>query len=702
MRSAAFPEPVPRRGLSRVYAALAALCLATLGIGTVQTLGPVETPTAQAAETELIEVEVESFEPALPARDGELTISGTLTNTSDSAIANVRPYLWRNQGPLTNRASLDPVLEGTLPSEGRVFVDGAFENVTDDRGPMQPGEELPFTVTAKIEDLDLPRASGVYPVGVDVLGQVDNGAVSVPGQTRLLLPLPAEGATEPEPSKITSVVMFNAEPTMYAPGQFVNDDLAAEVSRGGRLATLLETARTEGISWAIDPSLYDELTAMAQGYQVRDEQGNLTEGTGSAVAARWLADFDALNDSVGFRLPYAGVDAEAAIVNEQPELIDRAAELGATSDLGGLPVLEWFDDGMIDLDTLEATTGLDPTVVLTSNADSAHRLLQSPADTEAPLVRYDPLAYAGGPEGTSDAHRRQRLLAESYIDARSQPSGGGTVRVITTAEQARADVAAEAPWVERLSLTELLGTDPNEWSETFSGSTSEPLTPEQLELMAGIEERSDSYIGAQSDPEDSAQSITHALARASSTTWRGRAEAQAEFLAPVQARIEAFFGGDELSLEATSRVTMDDQQGLFPVTISSQLDEPVNVAVIFTSSNDARLSIPDTEVVRVPPGESVTVDARPKAATNGTVPVVAHLVTPDRTEIGPGVEIEVQATRLGAVGWVIVAVSGVVLVVSTLLRIRQVRRHGKAPAETATDDDPVPTETTSAPSGAAR
>ena len=41
----------------------------------------------------------------------------------------------------------------------------------------------------------------------------------------------------------------------------------------------------------------------------------------------------------------------------------------------------------------------------------------------------------------------------------------------------------------------------------------------------------------------------------------------------------------------------------------------------------------------------------------------------------------VETTNLGLIGWVIVIVSGLVLVVSTALRIRQVRRAQARPRE---------------------
>ena len=74
------------------------------------------------------------------------------------------------------------------------------------------------------------------------------------------------------------------------------------------------------------------------------------------------------------------------------------------------------------------------------------------------------------------------------------------------------------------------------------------------------------------------------------------------------------------------------------------------------------------------PGDSETAQLPVEASGNGVVDARVHVEALDGRRLTPDVTITVEATSLGAVGWVITVVSGVVLVASTAWRIRQVRR----------------------------
>jgi len=63
------------------------------------------------------------------------------------------------------------------------------------------------------------------------------------------------------------------------------------------------------------------------------------------------------------------------------------------------------------------------------------------------------------------------------------------------------------------------------------------------------------------------------------------------------------------------------------------------------------------------------------AGGNGLVEATLSVQTADGIRVSEAVPITFDATNLGQVGWIVVAVSGVVLVVTTGLRIWQVRRR---------------------------
>ena len=74
-------------------------------------------------------------------------------------------------------------------------------------------------------------------------------------------------------------------------------------------------------------------------------------------------------------------------------------------------------------------------------------------------------------------------------------------------------------------------------------------------------------------------------------------------------------------------------------------------------------------------GSTVLVPA--ESAGGGVVSARVHVETADGHRLTPDREIAVETTNVGTIGWVIVIASGLVLVVTTAHRIRQVRRQGK-------------------------
>src|SRR5690606_2310375 len=106
-------------------------------------------------------------------------------------------------------------------------------------------------------------------------------------------------------------------------------------------------------------------------------------------------------------------------------------------------------------------------------------------------------------------------------------------------------------------------------------------------------------------------------------------------------------------------VTLSGNTGVFPLTVINDLDEPVNVALEIKSANVDRLRIEPVAVREVPAGERVYIDVTAQAAANGKVPIDVQLIAADGSPIGPSRQTVVNATDYGTIGWVIVAVAGV-------------------------------------------
>lgn len=164
------------------------------------------------------------------------------------------------------------------------------------------------------------------------------------------------------------------------------------------------------------------------------------------------------------------------------------------------------------------------------------------------------------------------------------------------------------------------------------------------------------------------------LSRSVSASWIGTTRATA-WTSAVTNTVGAAAVAGKVSLSASPRVLMSSRTNEFPVTVINRLPEPITVRVVFTSDNPQRISMADTAPITVDAGQSQTINVRPEASSNGLVNVTAGLRTTSGQSVGQISRIAVEVTELGMIGWIIVVVSGAVLVATTVLRIRQVRRN---------------------------
>lgn len=651
------------------------------------------TPSAPAhavkpdTEQQRAEIVFDTMTPSMPTREGRITLTGHVRNTTSEPISNLQVLMWRDQSPITAEEGFTAAVESpaTTPYGSRMVTEGAFQTLTDDRMPsLAPGEEAPFEVTADVSELELPSTGGVYLIGAHALGQIGGGGVETLGRNRMFMPLPAEG--EPASSPTTpsvDLVVLSTQPKRTGSGTFINDSLTEELADGGRLHTLLQTASAPQSSWIIDPALYSAVKQMAEGYELHgggDPQGQ-------RVAAAWLEDFQRLDPANGFRATYGLPDAAAVAHGGHVDLWDRIDTADqAVPDLEHLPRLDLSGGGRVD----DAAVGLleqgEPIAVLSSTAESEHTLLEPVG--KQPIVRFDPDLFTGGPgpaPAASELHRRQRLLAESWVQATNGETEP-TVRVITTGVDARAVLAADAPWQEHITFRDLLSGQRFEWSQTFDYSKTDAEREALNTTDNGLGELQADYAAVASlmsaDESVDGQG-DRAMANMSSSWWRGRPDALGSYSGTLRDGVAHILGPQSVSLAVSPSVTMLARDGSsFPASVQNHLDVPIVVALHFESAQPQRLDVPSMTNIEIPPQGTTTVTVRPEANANGPVQVKAQLATQNGTPLGNTTPILVNATNLGAIGWIIVVASGIVLVLTTALRIRQVRRE-RARAEDA-------------------
>ncbi|MFZ1411703.1 MAG: DUF6049 family protein, partial [Micropruina sp.] len=233
--------------------------------------------------------------------------------------------------------------------------------------------------------------------------------------------------------------------------------------------------------------------------------------------------------------------------------------------------------------------------------------------------------------------------------------------------------AASPRWLASSSLETLLASAPAEPPAALTIPVKNPrlgrVTFASIDELAGD-------LTAFSDlvPESVLAGRSQAiLSKAASGSWIGVPGSR--YLRALQSAVGKDAVSKGVRLNATPRFLMSSRTNYFPLTITNELAESIRVRVIVTSENPARLTIPSSELVTVAPGESHTVNIRPEGTSNGIVGVTAHVASESGRRVTPNTRITVEVTELGIIGWVIVIASGLVLVVATGWRIRQVRRQ---------------------------
>lgn len=684
------------RSLGSVSRRTPAVALATLLGLLIALAGMVATaPDAHAVDDpHPVTIELEAVEPALPTRNGNITLRGRAINRSDQPITSAQVVFWRRTPAITSQAELTR-LTSLPPSEvhgSQLWsAESSYRRLTDDRNPVwDPGEAMTFEVSARVADLGLARASGAFLVGVEVVGRVDQRPLLTVGQSRSMVPLGADGAASTTGTdRVVTAVVLSSRPSMTSPGVFLDDHLADELAPDGRLTRLLEAARRDDVSWLIDPALHQEVTAMAADYRVEGQEQ--PDPAGQQYAMRWLADFGQLNRNNGYRTAFALPDVSMLAHQDLTAVMDRVVTAGADVDrIADLPLLAYVDGGLIDPDAVPLAETGAPVAIMAANPEAGDGLL-APLNT-VPLIRYSADATTGGPgpaPSAGVAQVRQRLLAGSFLTALQQP-GATSVRVISTAAAATADPASNAPWVRRVTIGALLKDRQVPWSGAMPydhQARAEELNTEQVSGLREIVRSYDHFANMLVDPQPVEAETEAALARSVSSWWRDDPAGFDAFIGPRVAAVQPLWSGDALSLAAQRSVLMSGQSGSFPMTVTNRLTRAVRVTVNFESDQPQRLSIPPIPDVVVGAGEAVTVNVQPHAVGNGPVRVSALVTSPDGTPVSKRIWLTVEATDLGRVGWIIVVASGIVLLAATTLRVRKVRRE-RADAATPGSDTP--------------
>lgn len=622
-----------------------------LAVALFVTAGITLTPRPAAAAGSYLDVSITQVStPTLDLSDPEarVSISGTVTNVSTQPIRYSVVHFWRSPRPLTTQAEVAAGLANP-PAGERLFKSDDNLAVLSREDSFGPGEQKSFTVTGTIGELTtegtpLSATDVAYLLGVQVVGTPDDttGRLLIGRDTIAI-------AATTEATRSSSIALLTTSATAWSTdGTFPDASLEADLR--GRLDTLLASAERGDVVAAIDPALYLAASTLSGAHEVDGE-----DAPGSGIALRWVQRVDALAEQNRlWRLPFGNPDLARAQATGQLSQVLAAAKLALPSDLSHLPSVAVLTPGSTS-DILPSLRDFT-TVVIAGGSGSQAGSPNVIAGAEAPTV-----------EGVPDGLQVSRRVVDELLAPRPP------LYLIATPEDAALDEA----------LTEVhTRTAPTALPQTAlvwpKATTVAPWTQiaEALKQATGDAHLFASLTGT-------APVGTAALTAAA---YGAGFPLESDAVAWVRANMPPPVDKTSIRLRVAKSLVMGSKTNNFPATLTNELDLPVTVMVRFSSDTPQRIRVPDTDAVTVQPGESLTLNIVPQASSNGVSLVRGQVTTLSGVPIGQPVTVEITATDLGRIGWVIIVICGAVVLGGTAWRIRTVRRD-RGPVAPATDKD---------------
>ena len=451
-----------------------------------------------AAGSQPVTVGITSVNPQVARPGHPITVHGTVSNPTRTAVSGLTVQLSSSIFTLTSRAALSEYAAGNLSSADELLP-GALARLP---GTLAPGAVRDWTITISPGTLPL-STFGVYPLAAEV----DSGGATL-STDRTFLPFwpgskAAAGLTQR--MKIAWIWPVFSAPEQAACPALRNNDLASSLTAGGRLGRLLAAGSTPEavrahLTWAIDPSVLSSAAVMRRAYQVGGTatcSGAVTKRA-SPAARSWLAGLRSVTATQDyFVTPYADVDVSAlthaGLVTDLERAQDRgnvvAHELlGGTQGpaVGGGGPIAWPAAGIADFGVLGnlAANGVSSVILNSSLMPPRTPVLYTPSAITSALDGVDAGVHvaladnvlsqvlAGGPTAAQARRAQARVQSASRQSGGGQSGGGRSASTVQAAAAAgsfaaeqrflaeTAMIAAETPATPRSVVI----TPPRQWN----------------------------------------------------------------------------------------------------------------------------------------------------------------------------------------------------------------------------------------------
>lgn len=697
-----------------------------------------QTANAQtAAAPQQVTVGISSVNPqiALPGR--AITVQGTVSNTTRTAVSGLAVQLRSSSFRLTSRTALSEYAAGNLASADAA-VAGALTQLP---GTLAPGAVRHWSIRIPASSLAL-TSFGVYPLAAEADSR--GTALSTDHTFLPFWPGSAAAAGLAQRMKIAWIWPIFSAPEQAACRALLNDGLASSLA-GGRLSGLLAAGSTPDavrahLTWAIDPSVLASAGVMRSTYRVgatANCSGAVTKRA-STAAGTWLSGLRSVTAQQDyFVTPYADVDMSALTHAAMDTDLQRAQEKGesvARQYLGGTQrpagagfgTIAWPADGFADYGVLGnlAAGGWHSVVLNSSLMPPRTPTLYTPSAITRALDGVDgglnvaladstlSRVLAGGPTAAGS-----RAAASSARSQSGSAQSASTVQASTaagsSATQQRflaetAMIVAEAPAIPRSVVI----TPPRQWNPSpglaaalLAESDNAPwLRPASLAGLISAKSSAGQVLRAPPPQHKFAHGelrrsllrkvkgleggirlqasmfglhgssyLAGAVAAVESSAWRTD-PAQAKALL---ASVSGYLATQERQVRIidTGQDTLTGKSGPVPVSINNRLGRPVTVLLRVRAPSGRMTVHPPVTRVTIGAHQQRTVVIKVRSAVAGSTVLRLSLAAPNGAPL-PGTEAQltVDATHFGTTAMVIVAIAIAVFVVTVIARA--IRRGG--------------------------
>lgn len=717
------PSPARRR-LRRTTALLSGVPLLA-GLLQLPAASPADAAARETAQAPTgagsVSVSVDSLTPGAPTDGDTVTVSGTVTNKGKQTVTDAHVGL--RVGPLLNtRSGIDSVAKDSDDVQGAVGPE-IDDKYSEKFSKLTPGVSQRFTLSVPVNELNLGQ-DGVYQLAVSLAGETsDQPWEQTLGIQRTFLPWQPEGAD----TKTKTTFMWPLISTVHMTAEtgsdeqqtpvFHDDDLAREISPGGRLDRMVALGKNLDVTWVIDPDLLASVEAMTSRYEIPGEGDENLVGGHQEVAKRWLTEAqEAVADKEVVALPFGDPDL-ASLAHNGTSVTGSLSHLKEASDVASGTVQSILHVTPTTDFAWPVNGAVDPSVVRVATSAGADKVIARSDTFEETGLTYTttaPRPIGGGTTAVvADARLStafqgdmtrasastlavQRFLAQSLtLGLQTDRQRSVVVAPQRTPSASQAQTMAEAfgilqnsTWTESQNLTAAAKAKPDPAATTKVPSASsypsslrkQELPKSTFEQIARTQAKLDKFKVILSDPSRVVTPFGRALNRGMSVSWRGQESKAAIYRSGVESYLDGLIG--QVRLIDKSETKLSGRSATIPVTVQNNLVQGVeNLVLRLTSTNPTRLEIDgdayEEQPVTVSGGHSQSVKFTTSANANGRATVVAQLYTQDGQKYGTPVTFDVKVTEITATVMLVIG-GGVLLLVLAGFRMYTQRKRAAA------------------------